>query len=78
MQALGKTGAVLMGIGGILVGILGILFLVPAAETMAWFQGLSFLVLGVGLLLWAIAAVFGKATVGVGAPAGQSAQRERL
>lgn len=78
MQALGKTGAVLMGIGGILVGILGILFLVPAAETVAWFQGLSFLVLGVGLLLWAIAAVFGKAAVGVGAPAGQSTQRERV
>lgn len=76
MQGLAKTGAVLMGIGGILVGILGILFLVPAAATVAWFQGLSYLVLGVGLLLWAIAAVFGKATTSVGTPAG--AQRERV
>lgn len=78
MQALGKTGAVLMGIGGILVGILGILFLVPAAATVAWFQGLSYLVLGVGLLLWAIAGVFGKTAPGIGAAAGHSPKRERV
>lgn len=77
MEALGKVGAVLMGIGGILVGILGILFLVSAA-TAAWFQGLSYLVVGVGLLLWAIAGVFGKAAPGVGTSAGQTPQRERV
>lgn len=76
MEALGKVGAVLMGIGGILVAILGILFLVSAAA--AWFQGLSYLVVGVGLLLWAIAGVFGKAAPGVSAPTGKNPQRERV
>jgi hypothetical protein len=61
MEALHKVGAVLMGIGGILVGIFGIL--VWVGTTVAWFEGLSFVVLAVGLLLWAIATVFGKAEV---------------
>lgn len=69
MEALHKVGAVLMGIGGILVGILGILVWLEAS--VVWFHGLSFVVLAVGLLLWGIATVFGKAEVTSGATRGQ-------
>lgn len=57
MDVLGKVGTALAAIGGILVGILGIMAWVNA-DLVAWFQGLSYLVLGVGLLLWGAAALF--------------------
>lgn len=59
MEMLAKIGAALMAIGGILVGIFGILVWADV-DVAAWYQGLSFLVVGVGLLLWGIPAVFGQ------------------
>lgn len=44
------------------------------ATVMAWYQGLSYLVLGVGLLLWSIPAVFSPAASGA-RPAEAGAQR---
>lgn len=76
MDAVAKIGTVLMGVGGILVGILGIMFLFAAGAVTGWYQGLAFLVLGVGLLLWAIAALFGAGTATAHAPAG-GATRQR-
>lgn len=75
MTALTKIGSALMGIGGILIGILGILVWADAT-VMAWYQGLSYLVLGVGLLLWSIPAVFSPVASGA-RPAEAGAQRSR-
>lgn len=70
MEVLGKLGAALMAIGGILVGILGIMVWADAGDV-AWYQGLSFLVVGVGLLLWGIPALFSRGastSLGAGSP----------
>lgn len=70
MEGLAKVGGVLMGIGGILVGLLGLMVWADAAIE-AWYQGLSYLVLGVGLLLWAIPAVFSPTAISSTTSAGQ-------
>lgn len=63
MEALAKIGSALMGIGGILIGIMGIMIWAEVA-LVAWYQGLSYFVVGVGLLLWAIVAVFSPTVAG--------------
>lgn len=66
MDALAKIGSALMGIGGILIGIMGIMIWADVT-LVAWYQGLSYFVVGVGLLLWAIVAVFSPTVTGAAA-----------
>lgn len=60
MEAVGRLGALLTVIGGILIGIVGVIELAQQ-DPVAWFAGLSLLVLGVGLLLWALPSLLGRA-----------------
>lgn len=76
MDVLGKLGAALMGIGGILVGIFGIMVWADASLA-AWYQGLSYLVLGVGLLLWGIPALFSPGASRATMSAGSAQPRQR-
>lgn len=74
MEVLGRLGAALMAIGGILLGIFGIMVWADAGDVI-WYQGLSFLVVGVGLLLWGIPALFSRGAATSLSP-GASHQRQ--
>ena len=45
-------GRVLTSIGAILLAIAGIVYLIPGYAPLPWLNGLTYLVLGVGLLLF--------------------------
>lgn len=63
MEAVGRLGGLLTVIGGILIGIVGVIELAQQVPV-AWFSGLSLLVLGVGLLLWALPSLVERAPSG--------------
>lgn len=75
MEVLGRLGAALMAIGGILIGIFGIMVWADAADVI-WYQGLSYLVVGVGLLLWGIPALFSRGGSAASLSSGASHQRQ--
>ena len=51
MSTVARFGPVVTLVGGVLLAIAGIIALIPGQVPLPWFQGLAWLVLGVGVAL---------------------------
>lgn len=57
----GRIASILTVVGGLLVAVVGLIELLPAFVPVAWFTGIAFLVLGVGVALYAFPVLTGQA-----------------